>query len=166
MLIDSGFDWVHVYLAMPIFGSRLYDICVENGYIENPRAQDFVATKSVIRAPGVDPVKLEAFAYEMQIRVNFVENYNMKIGRYDVPTDYLKNVVNKYPGHAFGHYFLSKCYRATGKTALADEHLRRFEEICETDTWWRSMAEKYGVHFAPAPPLAPRAGALAMQASI
>ena len=79
MLLDSGFDWVHVYLAMPIFGSRLYDICVDNGYIENANSQDFVATKSTIRAPGVDPVKLEAFAYEMQIRANFVENHNMKL---------------------------------------------------------------------------------------
>jgi radical SAM superfamily enzyme YgiQ (UPF0313 family) len=145
MLLDSGFDWVHVYLAMPIFGSRLYDICVENGYIENAQSQDFVATKSVIRAPGVDPVKLEAYAYEMQIRVNFVENHNMKIGRYDVPMDYLKNVVTKYPDHAFGHYFLSKCYRATGKVNLAEEHLGRFLDICERDNWWSNMAEKYGV---------------------
>ena len=125
MLLDCGFDWVHVYLAMPIFGSRLYDICVEKGYIDNPNSQDFVATKSVIRAPGVDPVKLEAFAYEMQLRVNFIENHNMKMGRYDVPMDYLKNVVSKYPDHAFGHYFLAKCYRATddrffgGRTFLA-----------------------------------------------
>jgi radical SAM superfamily enzyme YgiQ (UPF0313 family) len=147
MLLDSGFDWVHVYLAMPIFGSRLYDICVENGYIENAQSQDFVATKSVIRAPGVDPVKLEAYAYEMQIRVNFVENHNMKIGRYDVPMDYLKNVVTKYPDHAFGHYFLSKCYRETGKESLAEEHLGRFLDICERDAWWGSMAEKYGVQF-------------------
>lgn len=145
MLLNCGFDWVHVYLAMPIFGSRLYDICVENGYIENTNSQDFVATKSVIRAPGVDPVKLEAFAYEMQIRVNFVENHNMKIGRYDVPADYMKNVVSKYPDHAFGHFFLAKCYRATGKAELADEHFTRFQDICTRDPWWRGMAEKYHV---------------------
>jgi radical SAM superfamily enzyme YgiQ (UPF0313 family) len=145
MLLDSGFDWVHVYLAMPIFGSRLYDICVENGYIENTNSQDFVATKSVIRAPGVDPLKLEAFAYEMQIRVNFVENHNMKIGRYDVPMDYLKNVVAKYPEHAFGHYFLAECYRKTGQANLADQHLGSFRDICERDSWWRDMARKYGI---------------------
>ena len=165
MLLDCGFDWVHVYLAMPIFGSRLYDICVENGYIENTRSQDFVATKSVIRAPGVDPVKLEAFAYEMQIRVNFVENHNMKISRYDVPMFYMKNVVDKYPGHAFGHYYLSLCYRATGDTARADEHFDTFLDICAKDDWWRGMSEKYGVHFAPSPPLVPAPGEAALQTS-
>ena len=165
MLLDCGFDWVHVYLAMPIFGSRLYDICVEKGYIDNPQSQDFVATKSVIRAPGVDPVKLEAFAYEMQLRVNFVENHNMKIGRYNVPMDYLKNVVSKYPDHAFGHYFLSECYRGTGKEALAEEHFARFLEVCEHDAWWRDMAEKYQVHFHAAPSMVPSASAAATQAA-
>ena len=161
MLLDCGFDWVHVYLAMPIFGSRLYDICVEEGYIDNPQSQDFVATKSVIRAPGVDPVKLEAFAYEMQLRVNFVENHNMKIGRYDVPVDYLKNVVNKYPDHAFGHYFLATCYRATGNEMLAEEHHVMFLDICDRDDWWRTMADKYSVHFHPsAIPVAARDAAL------
>ena len=154
MLLDCGFDWVHVYLAMPIFGSRLYDICIENGYIENTNSQDFVATKSVIRAPGVDPEKLEAYAYEMQIRVNFVENHNMKIGRYDVPADYMKNVVSKYPDHALGHFFLAKCYRATGRAALADEHFARFQDICARDAWWRGMAEKYRVALPAAAALA------------
>ncbi len=159
MLLDCGFDWVHVYLAMPIFGSRLYDICLEQGYIDNPQSQDFVATKSVIRAPGVDPVKLEAFAYEMQLRVNFVENHNMKVGRYDVPMDYLKNVVSKYPDHAFGHYFLAECHRATGDESLADRHHAEFLDICDRDDWWRGMAEKYAVHFQPAPSTVPPTGA-------
>lgn len=153
MLLDCGFDWAHVYLAIPIFGSRLYDICIDNGYIENAKSQDFVSTKALIRAPGVDPAKLEAYAYEMQIRVNFVENHNMKIGRYDVPMDYFKNVVNKYPDHAFGHYFLAKCYRATSRTELANEHLTRFLGICERDDWWRDMAARYNVHFPSMPEL-------------
>src|SRR5689334_20568012 len=138
---------------MPNICNLLYDICVENGYIENARSQDFVATKSVIRAPGVDPVKLEAYAYEMQLRVNFVENHNMKIGRYDVPMSYLKNVVDKYPGHAFGHYYLSVCYRETGDEARADEHLDAFHAICVRDAWWRDTAGRYGVQIAAAPPL-------------
>jgi anaerobic magnesium-protoporphyrin IX monomethyl ester cyclase len=164
MLLACGFDWVHVYLAMPIFGSRLYDICVDKGYIDNPKSQDFVATKSVIRAPGVDPVKLEAFAYEMQLRVNFVENHNMKIGRYDVPIDYLKNVVNKYPDHAFGHYFLAECYHATDQQDLAEDHFSRFADICEQDAWWRDMAGKYDVSVEPGHAIVPAIGDGALQA--
>ncbi|WP_295444550.1 radical SAM protein [uncultured Thiodictyon sp.] len=145
MLLDNGFDWVHVYLAMPIFGSRLYDICIQNDYIENNKSDDFVATKSVIRAPGVDPELLQAFAYNLQLRVNFVENYNMRIGRYDVPIDYIKNVIDKYPEHAFGHHFLAKCYKAIGQEDLAQMHQDIAEAIFQTDSWWRELAEKFRV---------------------
>ena len=147
MLIENGFDWVHVYLAIPIFGSRLYDICVENGYIENTNNANFVATKSVIRAPGVDPEKLEAYAYETQLRVNFLENYNMKIGRYDVALHYMKNVVAKYEDHAFGHLYVSLCYRAIGEHALAARHAAAALEVFARDAWWRSLAERYEVDY-------------------
>jgi radical SAM superfamily enzyme YgiQ (UPF0313 family) len=145
MLIENGFDWVHVYLAIPIFGSRLYDICVENGYIENTNADNFVATKSVIRAPGVDPVKLEAYAYEAQLRVNFINNYNMKIGRFDVAIDYMKNVVQKYPDHAFGHLYIARCYDGIGEAELAAHHAGRALDILERDAWWRDLALRYNV---------------------
>jgi anaerobic magnesium-protoporphyrin IX monomethyl ester cyclase len=155
MLIDHGFDWVHVYLAIPIFGSRLYDICVENGYIENTSNDDFVATKSVIRAPGVDPVKLEAYAYETQLRVNFIENHNMKIGRYDVAVHYMKNVVAKYPDHAFGHLYMSKCYEGMGDLQLAMSHAASALEIFERDTFWKNLAERYDVDYQAMLTLAP-----------
>lgn len=147
MLLENGFDWIHVYLAIPIFGSRLYDICVENGYIENTANENFVATKSVIRAPGIDPVKLEAFAYETQLRVNFVENYNMRIERYDIALHYMKNVVEKYPDHAFGQLYVGRCHAAMGEHYLALEHAEKARSIFETDEWWRTLADKHGCDY-------------------
>jgi anaerobic magnesium-protoporphyrin IX monomethyl ester cyclase len=147
MLLENGFDWIHIYLAIPIFGSRLYDICVENGYIENTANENFVATKSVIRAPGIDPVKLEAFAYETQLRVNFVENHNMKIGRYDIALHYMKNVVDKYPDHAFGHLYVAQCHAALGERDLALKHAEAARAVFETDNWWRTLADKHGCDY-------------------
>jgi hypothetical protein len=88
----------------------------------------------------------------------------MKIGRYDVPIDYLKNVVNKYPDHAFGHYFLAECYRATDNEQLAEQHFVRFADICEQDAWWRDMAGKYDVRMERAPSVVPTIGEGALQA--
>lgn len=147
MLLENGFDWIHIYLAIPIFGSRLYDICVENGYIENTANENFVATKSVIRAPGIDPVKLEAFAYETQLRVNFVENHNIKIGRYDIALHYMKNVVDKYPDHAFGHLYVGQCHAALGDQDLALKHAEAARSVFETDDWWKTLADKHGCDY-------------------
>ncbi|TCL75622.1 radical SAM protein [Rhizobium sp. BK251] len=148
MLLENGFDWIHVYLAIPIFGSRLYDICVEKGYIQSTDNDDFVATKTVLNVPGQDPKKLEAYAYETQLRVNFIENYNMRIGRYDVAIHYMKNVCEKYPDHAFGQLYVARCYSAIGEQTLATVHAAKALEIFERDEWWRSLAERYGVDYS------------------
>lgn len=148
MLLHNGFDWIHVYLAIPIYGSRLYDICVEKGYIKSTDNDDFVATKTVLNVPGQDPKKLEDYAYETQLRVNFIENYNMRIGRYDVAIHYMKNVCDKYPDHAIGQYYMAQCYAATGEQDLAIAHAAKAQEIFERDEWWRSLAARYEVDYA------------------
>lgn len=146
MLFHSGFDWAHIFLAVPIPGSRLYDLCVEEGYIDTRVAEHYVVTRSVIRAPGVDPDLLEKYAYELQLRVNFLHNANLLQGRIDVATAYFQNVVNRYPDHAWGHHFLAACHRAAGREGQAREHEGHFTRLRDQDPFWRTISERHGVH--------------------
>ncbi|HEX7873838.1 MAG TPA: hypothetical protein VF475_13065, partial [Sphingobium sp.] len=91
----------------------------------------------------------------------FIENYNMRIGRYDVAIHYMKNVCEKYPDHAFGQLYLARCYAATDEQELAQAHAANAIEIFERDEWWRSLAARYEVDYsdgaaliAPSPRLA------------
>jgi radical SAM superfamily enzyme YgiQ (UPF0313 family) len=144
MLLETGFDWAHVYCAIPIYGSRLYDICADNGYIENTNPLDFIDTKSVIRAPGVDPKAIERMAYDMNLGVNFVGNFNLAIGNYDVAAKYFRNVCEKYPDHAFGHYFLALTLeRSGGPSEEYIHHYEAFEKIIELDAWWAQKAAEF-----------------------
>ncbi len=146
LLLDAGFDWVHVFCAIPIVGSRLHDICVENGYIVNSSLADQVTTKSVISAPGVDPELIEQLAYEMNLSVNFVNNFNLRTGRYDTAIYYFQNVVDKYPDHAFGHYYLAQAYEGKGgHEAIVEQARRRYREIVASDPWWQNHSAKYGL---------------------
>lgn len=142
MLQTCGFDWVHIYCAMPIFGSRLYDICVEKGYITDGLAEDFVATKSQIRAPGVDPEKIQEWAYHINMMVNFIKNHNMKIGNFKVAEQYFRNVCTKYPDHLFGQLFLAEALDVQNKPG-ASKHRQLAFEIYEKDTFWQDKVESY-----------------------
>lgn len=145
LLLDVGFDWAHIFCAVPIFGSRLHDICVDKGYIQETNFLDHVNTKSVIRAPGVDPEEIERTAYQMNLVANFVHNHNLAAGNYEVATKYFQNVVDKYPEHAFGHQALARAHAGAGRHAAAAEERRRFEEIIARDEWWRDQSRKYGL---------------------
>ncbi|MDH5188152.1 MAG: B12-binding domain-containing radical SAM protein [Rhodospirillaceae bacterium] len=144
MLINSGFDWAHVFCAIPIYGSRLFDICVENDYIEDSTADDYVTTKSLIRAPGVDPDNIQIESYDMNLAVNFVNNFNFKIKNYKIAEDYFRNVCEKYPEHMFGQLFLAETLKAQGKEDWL-EHLSIAKEIYNSDNFWIDKVAKFEI---------------------
>jgi hypothetical protein len=81
MLINASFDWVHIFCAVPTFGSKLFDIYVENNYIEvDPDPSNYVNTKSLITAEGIEPEKIARYFYDTQLEVNFCKNFNLSIG--------------------------------------------------------------------------------------
>jgi len=136
MLLDNKFDWVHMYAAIPIAGSRLYDICMEKNYInldEDP--SKFVATKSIIRTPTIDPEKLQEWIYKTQIEVNFVQNTNVKLKEYEKALPYFENVVKKYPNHAFGQLFLSMTKRKLDMNFNQGEDIQICRELFNDDNW-------------------------------
>jgi len=45
MIFDVGFDWVKFFLAIPIAGSRLYEICKKNGWLVTNDFSQYVTTK-------------------------------------------------------------------------------------------------------------------------
>lgn len=146
MLVSTGFDWVHVFCAIPIHGSRLYDICVENGYITDTQSERFVATTSVIRAPGVEPEKVAKWAYETNLIVNFLENTNVKDGKFGVAEAYFENVYKKYPEHALAVGMLWLVQLRQGKVGFDSELLRKYKELVEEDNEWQSFLNLHKSH--------------------
>ncbi len=174
MLLDVGIDWAHIFCAIPIFGSKLFDICVENGYIDDKSktmGTDSVITKCIIKAPGVDPKHITEYVYNLNLEVNFVENKNMKTGRYDIALPYFSNVVEKYPDHALGHYCYAMCRLHMGDMESYRRHFDICRAILNRDTYWKGIFAQFeieieqtalpaGVHSssAPTPDRAEQAG--------
>lgn len=144
MLKNVGFDWVHIFIAIPIVGSRLYDICIDNNYIVNNDMRNHMISKANIKAPGVDPKEIEDFAYYMNLSANFVDNFNMSRGEYEKAAISFKNVTKKYPEHAFAHYFLSKAYACMNyDQELVIKHMDYFTHFIESNEMWKKYATDF-----------------------
>lgn len=149
MLLDSGFDWVHIYCATPIYGSELFNICIEKGYIStDSKASSYINTKSLIRAEGVDPEKIMQWVYDTQLKINFCENYNLKNSYTDRARHYLENVVKKYPQHAVGHYYMGKLLMDIGDKVAAQKEINTAKRIFNVDHEWREIAFRLGGEIA------------------
>ena len=146
MIKNVGFDWVHVFIAIPIVGSRLYDICIDNNYIVNDNMNNHMISKANIKAPGVDPKDIEDFAYRLNLSANFVNNFNMSKGEYEKAAISFKNVAQKYPEHAFAHYFLSKAYDCMNYDhELVKKHMNAFTCFVENNEMWKKYANDFNL---------------------
>jgi radical SAM superfamily enzyme YgiQ (UPF0313 family) len=143
MIKDVGFDWVYFFIAVPIAGSRLYDICKDNGYLVDEDFSNHIVSKGTIKAPGVDPVEIEKTMYLMNLQVNFIESHNVQIGAYSKAKPYFEQVVNKYPDHALAHYMLAKTLVDKADDETKHLHKKQFEEIVANNAQWHQFAEHF-----------------------
>lgn len=146
MLMDVGFDWVKFSLAIPVVGSRLYNICKEKGYLINTNLSRHVTTKANIRTPDIDPEYIEDKIYIMNLEANFIYNYNLRIKNFQKALPYFENIVQKYPKHAFAYYCLAKVYKGLGRDIkLVRRNLDRAWEIIRADATWARYARHFGL---------------------
>ncbi|MCX5796849.1 MAG: radical SAM protein [Elusimicrobia bacterium] len=144
---EVGLDWSGFNLATPLRGSELYRICRERGYIDpNYGIGDLGMHDYVIRVPGIDPAYIKKRRYLMNLEVNFVDNYRMRVRDYRTAVLCFEDVIARYEDHAFAHYYLAKAYESmAGDAECAKMHHRRFIDLVNKDAMWREHAQVFGL---------------------
>lgn len=138
-------DWAGYNLAVPTRGSKLYKICVENGYINGELKIDHdINLGFIIETPEYSPEYVSNQVYLINLEINFVHNYRFKNKEYEIAELTFREVIKKLEDHAFAHYHLSKCLEnIEGKKHLAKKEMDIFWEIIERDPKWREYAEHF-----------------------
>jgi len=108
-LMDLGANWVGVNLATPVKGSALYDACLKNGWIAPQKIKDVVDKKYVINYPGEDPAKIERQAQDLNVKINFHHNKDMRDGNYERAAACFRQVIERYEGHELAKKCLAIC---------------------------------------------------------
>jgi radical SAM superfamily enzyme YgiQ (UPF0313 family) len=140
ILLDTEIDWAHIFIVVPIAGSRLYQQCQDAGYLLSKDYNDYTVGKCNIKAPGVDPKAIEEYAYYMNIVVNYLQNSNFKNKRYDICLKYFQNVVNHYPNQAIAHYMLYRIYQNMGDDDKMNMHYNHF---INKNSFYDNIIEKF-----------------------
>lgn len=140
-LETSGFDWYSIVCATPIKGSRLYDMCVKNHYIEEDVRAESGFYCSVIRTEDFTPEEITRKAYLLNLHLNFIHNCNYENGNYKTAYKYFRYVTQKFPFHAIAFYMLAKTEHELGMPNW-EQHMERFQELSKTGEW-----KEYAEHF-------------------
>ncbi|MFA5385818.1 MAG: radical SAM protein [Eubacteriales bacterium] len=143
---EADLDWSTFSAAVPIKGTRLYDICVEGGYIKDDiKLGDMDFSNYFIKTPGYTPEYVAREIYKMNLRVNFVENRAMRIGDYETAIKVFKQVIQMYENHALAHYYLYRCYYLLGKWDESLREIGKYINIVNKDKDWAEYVQELGI---------------------
>ncbi len=139
-------DWCTFNAVKPLVGTPLYDEMLAEGYIDHT-PEYWAQTAYGLRefdTKEIDKEELNDLLYDANIRINFLKNYNVRSGNYDVAAKMFKNIVEDYPYHIIAWYMLHVCAKETGDLDQSSAYLIKIQKLLETDERATGMYLKYG----------------------
>lgn len=150
-LVDMGANWYKCLIATPLPGSEMYEICKRNGYFVDGAdvfGMDF--KRCIIRTPDFEPDYIEEKVYEMNLRLNFVENYDMRHGEYRVPLMLFERVFDTgTTGHAFAFYYAAKCCAELGLNEKYRQYRQGYEDCVRQFPFWQKWVRHFSLGSLP-----------------
>ena len=141
-MLNMGANWYAILVANPFHGSELYETCKREGYLVGDGVDYHSA---VIKTPEFDPKWIKWKAYEINLRLNFVENYDMRHGDYVTPLGMFERVIRDVaPNHAFSYYYAAICAWRLRDYERYLEYMVMFGELKETKEW-KSWVEHFNL---------------------
>jgi len=124
-----GVDWSGFNITVPLSGTELNDICIDNNYVNaNINSSEIQFTSGRIHTSEFD----EEFVnqkYAEANKINFLENPNLKEGgNVDRAIFDFKRVIRMVPEHELAHYALGMAYK---KKNLTTEAIKMWQRVLE-----------------------------------
>jgi radical SAM superfamily enzyme YgiQ (UPF0313 family) len=145
-----GANWYSILVASPLHGSELYSIAEKNGFL--PAGDEFLQTDyytPVITTPEFTPEWIKRKAYEINLDLNFVHNFDMSHGDCRTPLKLFERVLSTVePNHAFAYYYAAECAKHLAREAGDQpwkflEYRDRYKEIVDQFPEWAGWAKHF-----------------------
>ncbi len=143
-LLTTKFNWFQLYTVAPLPGTELYKICQDNGYLTS--GKDFSSISffsSCIQTPDFTPEYINTKVYEMNLKLNFINNYDMRAGNYDIALFLFEKLISTINDkHAFAYYFAAKCCQKLNLDQKRKRYEAKYEELVSKDLFWKEWSAR------------------------
>ncbi len=141
-------DWFQIFTAIPFIGTSLHEQYLSRGVLKK-RFDEKLWERSRYGEREFDTDTITAkelthYTYALNLELNFISNYNLRIKRYERAITMFKNVLTRYPTHIFGLISLYTAYEGMNdKKECAKIEKKIFESIA-VDPSSRKMLANHG----------------------
>ncbi len=136
--------WFRIYIATPLVGSEMFDICVKKGYLKGSHiGSDF--KRAVVETEDFTPEYIREKAYALNLELNFVCNSDFRLGNYEKALQGFENTIRVKNDHAFAYYYAAQCYEKLGDDEKANRYMNIVKKIVAENPFWRNYADLFNV---------------------
>jgi radical SAM superfamily enzyme YgiQ (UPF0313 family) len=136
--------WFRIYVATPLVGSEMFDICIKKNYLKGSYIGcDF--KRAVVETEDFTPEWLQEKAYSLNLELNFVLNSDFRLGNYGAALKGFENTIRVKSDHALAYYFAAKSCKMMRLDEKYLAYKAKYEAIIEESTFWRDYADKFGL---------------------
>jgi len=135
-------NWFGIFIANPLVGSEMFDICAENNYLhDNWIGSDY--KQAVVSTKDWDSEYITNTAYEMNLQLNLVENSDYRLGNYPVALEACERVIRAKDSHAVAYFMAAKCLYKMNQIDKADAYLEKSKHYYDADPIWKAHMDKF-----------------------
>lgn len=134
--------WFRIYVATPLVGSEMLDICIKNKYLKgNYIGCDF--KRAVVETEDFTAEYIQEKAYSLNLELNFVENSDFRLGNYEAALKGFENTIRIKNDHAFAYYFAAQCYSMMNQNDKYIAYMSKYQEIVAESEFWRNYSRQF-----------------------
>lgn len=142
--LDLNIDWSEIKILTPLAGSEMYDIAKSKGYLIGDTSEN-VYGRCCIETPDFKAEQVKELQYDANIRINFLNNRNLKEGKFNAAEKVFSNLLNVFPNHLFAQWGLWKALEGQGKKREAQKAFAKLAGMAKKDERNRFLLEKYNI---------------------
>lgn len=138
-------NWVDIFIASPVAGSELFEICKENKYINMSDLENFNFWKGSISTPDFTPEQIQEIQLINVLKKDFVNNYDMIQENYETALKNFEYVIKSNPENPFAYYYSAIAAKKLSLNDKADFYEEKFKDIIESTRKWDKYMKKFDI---------------------
>lgn len=140
---NSKLNWVDIFIASPLPGSQLYEICKNGNYLKNDGLDKCDFWKGNIETESFKAKEIEEIQVYHTIKKDFVNNLDMQNGNWKRALMNFEYVINAKHKNPFAYYYAAVAAKQLGMDEKASEYFELYNEIRANSVEWEKLFQRF-----------------------
>lgn len=140
---ESRLRWASIFIASPLPGSELYDICIRRKLLKNNNLETTSYLKGNIETKEFTPEQLEDIQVYNTIKKDYVNNLDMQEKKWESALINFEFVINAKHENPFAYYYAAIAARELGIKEKEQEYFTKYSFIRENNRKWEELFQRF-----------------------